>query len=215
MVARASGGGAPQKTLQPTLFVAPPSPPLSYQVDTPRPSPRTNRTRRVPHPVLIGHAASLQPTLFVATDTPETEKEVRLARTTRPFQTCWAHRNRVLDTLRQCARHTATVLGALRPCAGHAAHVLSTLRVCCAAQVRRLLAEEAGRAGGTRVALVTDPPPSLPYKVDTSRPSLRTNWTRRVPLAGDRGRRRGGRAPAPQGHALARTHARPPPSPSY
>ena len=27
-------------------------------MDTPRPSPRTNRTRRVPHPVLIGHAAS-------------------------------------------------------------------------------------------------------------------------------------------------------------
>ena len=26
-------------------------------MDTPRPSPRTNRTRRVPHPVLIGHAA--------------------------------------------------------------------------------------------------------------------------------------------------------------
>jgi hypothetical protein len=26
-------------------------------VDTPRPSPRTNRTRRIPHPVLIGHAA--------------------------------------------------------------------------------------------------------------------------------------------------------------
>jgi len=25
-------------------------------VDTPRPSPRTNRTRRAPHPVLIGHA---------------------------------------------------------------------------------------------------------------------------------------------------------------
>ena len=25
----------------------------------PPPSPRTNRTRRVPHPVLIGHAASL------------------------------------------------------------------------------------------------------------------------------------------------------------
>ena len=30
-------------------------------MDTPRPSPRTNRTRRVPHPVLIGHAASLTP----------------------------------------------------------------------------------------------------------------------------------------------------------
>ena len=28
-------------------------------MDTPRPSPRTNRTRRVPHPVLIGHATSL------------------------------------------------------------------------------------------------------------------------------------------------------------
>ena len=28
-------------------------------MDTPRPSPCTNRTRRVPHPVLIGHAASL------------------------------------------------------------------------------------------------------------------------------------------------------------
>jgi len=28
------------------------------------------------------------------------------------------------------------------------------------------------------------PPPSLPYKVDTSRPSLRTNWTRLVPLPG-------------------------------
>jgi len=27
-------------------------------VDTPRPSPRTNRTRRVPHPVLTGHAAT-------------------------------------------------------------------------------------------------------------------------------------------------------------
>ena len=28
------------------------------------------------------------------------------------------------------------------------------------------------------------PPPSLPYKVDTSRPSLHTNWTRLVPLTG-------------------------------
>jgi hypothetical protein len=27
----------------------------------PPPCPRTNRTRRVPHPVLIGHAASLTP----------------------------------------------------------------------------------------------------------------------------------------------------------
>ena len=31
----------------------------SYQVDTPRPSPRTNRTRRVPRPVLIGPSRQL------------------------------------------------------------------------------------------------------------------------------------------------------------
>jgi len=36
-------------------------PPPPYHLDTPRPSPRTNRTRRVPQPVLIGHAASLTP----------------------------------------------------------------------------------------------------------------------------------------------------------
>ena len=29
------------------------------------------------------------------------------------------------------------------------------------------------------------PPPSLPYKVDTSRPSLRTNWTRLVVVQAD------------------------------
>ena len=32
------------------------------------------------------------------------------------------------------------------------------------------------------VAETVPPPPSLPYKVDTSRPSLRTNWTRLVPF---------------------------------
>ena len=35
-----------------TAAAVPPPPP---------PAPRTNRTRRVPHPVLIGHAASLTP----------------------------------------------------------------------------------------------------------------------------------------------------------
>ena len=35
--------------------------PPPYTSDTPRPPPRTNRTRRVPHPVLIGHAASCTP----------------------------------------------------------------------------------------------------------------------------------------------------------
>jgi len=37
-------------------FKRPPPPP--YLVDTPRPSPRTTRARRVPHPVLIGRIAS-------------------------------------------------------------------------------------------------------------------------------------------------------------
>jgi hypothetical protein len=36
------------------------------------------------------------------------------------------------------------------------------------------------KGGAARGAAVTPPPPSLPYKVDTSRPSLRTNWTRLV-----------------------------------
>ena len=37
----------------------PPPPPLVLSGHTASPHPRTNRTRRVPHPVLIGHAASL------------------------------------------------------------------------------------------------------------------------------------------------------------
>ena len=44
------------------------------------------------------------------------------------------------------------------------------LRFCAAVFPHQLFASEACSA----------PPPSLPYKVDTSRPSLRTNWTRLV-----------------------------------
>ena len=41
----------------------PPTPPHpSYKSDTPRPSPRTNRTRRVPHPVLIGQVCPTRAT---------------------------------------------------------------------------------------------------------------------------------------------------------
>jgi hypothetical protein len=48
-------------------------------VDTPRPSPRTNRTRRVRHPVLIGHAASLsQAETALAALTPFTKPSLRL-----------------------------------------------------------------------------------------------------------------------------------------
>ena len=38
------------------------------------------------------------------------------------------------------------------------------------------------RAGAARGVRPAPPAPSLPYKVDTSRPSLRTNWTRLVPF---------------------------------
>ena len=39
-------------------------------MDTPRPSPRTNRTRRVPHPVLIGQASSRQRNASLLTTSP-------------------------------------------------------------------------------------------------------------------------------------------------
>ena len=45
------------------------------------------------------------------------------------------------------------------------------------------------RFSGATVSL-THPPPSLPYKVDTSRPSFRTNWTRLVPFPRQRCGRR-------------------------
>jgi hypothetical protein len=53
----------------------PPPFPRSYQVDTPRPSPRTNRTRRVPHPVLIGHAGRAGGTRRRVTFTPRIVKD--------------------------------------------------------------------------------------------------------------------------------------------
>jgi len=42
------------------------------------------------------------------------------------------------------------------------------------------LAERYGGLAGPISPVCSPPPPSLPYKVDTSRPSLRTNWTRLV-----------------------------------
>jgi len=55
------------------------------------------------------------------------------------------------------------------------------------------------------VVLARAPPPSLPYEVDTSRPSLRTNWTRLV-MAGGRPRWRTARVQA----ASAGTRRAPP-----
>jgi hypothetical protein len=49
---------------------------------------------------------------------------------------------------------------------------------------RALRARGGARGMCRRRACACGRPPPLPYKVDTSRPSLRTNWTRRVPLAG-------------------------------
>ena len=50
---------APQGCAPPPPPPPLPPPPPRTKSDTPRPSPRTNRTRRVLRPVLIGHAASL------------------------------------------------------------------------------------------------------------------------------------------------------------
>ena len=52
---RAAGGPRAGEERVPGRPVAPPRPP------PPHPTPRTKWTRRVPHPVLIGHAASLTP----------------------------------------------------------------------------------------------------------------------------------------------------------
>jgi len=50
-----------------------------------------------------------------------------------------------------------------------------------AARARRFVL--AGEANTVILSLpLSPPPPSLPYKVDTSRPALRTNWTRLVPV---------------------------------
>jgi hypothetical protein len=54
---------------------------------------------------------------------------------------------------------------------------------------RRLRGEGCGDRRGA--VPVRPPPPSLPYKVDTSRPSLRTNWTRLVPFPHRYGKGRG------------------------
>ena len=60
---RGRGGGAPscRRPRGAALRVSPPPPPAHARSPSrpPPPLPRTNRTRRVPHPVLIGHAASL------------------------------------------------------------------------------------------------------------------------------------------------------------
>ena len=70
-------------------------------------------------------------------------------------------------------------------------------------QARRRLPREGTSLRHTAQASTTTPP-SLPYKVDTSRPSLHTNWTRLVPLhrAGEQRRR------APRQRLAAQRRAR-------
>jgi len=51
------------------------------------------------------------------------------------------------------------------------------------------------------VFIVRSPPPSLPYQVDTSRPSLRTNWTRLAQTRGEAGTPRGTSAAPPRARA--------------
>ena len=49
--------GAP--CADPPVLIGHAASPTPYRSDTPRPRARTDRTRRIPHPVLIGHAASV------------------------------------------------------------------------------------------------------------------------------------------------------------
>ena len=62
-------------------------------------------------------------------------------------------------------------------------HLCACLHVCARAATGALSRRcSSPRPPPTLRRPCSPPPPPLPYKVDTSRPSLRTNWTRLVPL---------------------------------
>ena len=152
---RPDGGGGERAAGKP-----PPPPP---------PTPRTKWTHRVPHPVLIGHAAS----------SPRTNRTRRVPhprtnRTRRVPRQARAHRGPPEP------RHPAGTRGCRiqlsaggRRAAGRATRGRPPRRGSTGCR-----ATNSTRSGAPRPALPPPPPPSLPYKVDTSRPSLRTNWTR-------------------------------------
>jgi hypothetical protein len=70
---------------------------------------------------------------------------------------------------------------------------------------RRRRCRRSTRTPSSRARSTPRSPPSLPYKVDTSRPSLRTNWTRlgHARPRGSRGRRGGAGGRGPRGGAGA------------
>ena len=156
-------------------------------MDTPRPSLRTHRTRRVPHSVLTGHAASLTP---YSPDTPR--PSARTHRTRRvPQPVLTGHAVSVLN-------HGASVVRALRrdpparpspltPATSPAAGSIfldSPLSAEGVEQSRALLAflEKSKDLDGPNNK--ASPPP--PSRTNWTRlvPPSRTNWTRLVPSWG-------------------------------
>ena len=143
---------------------------------TPPPPPRTEWTHRVPHPVLIGHASPQVGTGVVCVGRWErAEGAVR------------AHGAYVLadhPRMRPVAIQLALALGSSRPGANDRLAVLRHTTGGAARAEGAEGTEGAEVAEGAEGADATSPPPPpsspLPYKVDTSRPSLRTNWTRLV-----------------------------------
>ena len=91
---------------------------------------------------------------------------------------------------------------------GHAAAESQPAARPARARARRAALPACGRRDARR-RRGEPPPPSLPYKVDTSRPSLRTNWTRLVPFP-----HRLWEAPRPASVGLCRPRAAPPAPPA-
>ena len=140
------------------------------------PPPRTKWTRRVPHPVLIGHSSSPSlPSLSLPPTLPPRHRfPRRLSQSRRNDTPCWGH---VAPTREgeTCSSFDTPSCPLLSKEASRAPPRARRRRGRSATRCRR------SSCSGSATRRV--PPPSLPYKVDTSRPSLRTNWTCLVPPA--------------------------------
>ena len=173
-------------------------------------TPRTKWTRRVPHPVLIGHAASPRaaphsiPSVMLhrpagpllpssagrcsAEVIPEPARcsggaERRRKLEHRPALICSVDPPRASGRHRVDLRRTG---GSGQKGDGNSARTIWTRLVPPSVLTGHVQKGDGNSAGGST------PPPSLPYYLDTSRPSFRTNWTR---PEGGRQLRRGSRRP--------------------
>jgi hypothetical protein len=164
--------------------------PLS-RVSKPYPPPsRTKWTRRVPHRVLIGHASSLTASQSMrsprgpatpcrggcASGGARARKTRCGCRLQRPAAGHGGPRLRVIE-------------GGLFALQSHAESAFGFERASARQRAAGSAMQRRRRRRRTSSVRWPPPPPSLPYKVDTSRPSLRTNWTRLVPCTGLAGAR--------------------------